>query len=54
MSSDRDNDYLTAILTTWDVLDGPGDTGTPVGGLLVVGEAAAAGMTIFLSKRSVI
>jgi hypothetical protein len=48
-----DNDYLTATLTTWDVLDAPGDTSTPACGLVAVGKAVAAGMTIFLSKRSV-
>jgi len=42
-------------LTTWDVFDAPGGTATPAGGLLILGAAtAAAGMTIFLSKRSVI
>jgi hypothetical protein len=41
-------------LTTWDVFDAPGDTVTPAGGLVVIGAAAAAaGMTIFLSKRSI-
>jgi hypothetical protein len=38
-------------------LDAPGETSTPAGGLVVIGEAVAAavaaGMTIFLSKRSV-
>jgi hypothetical protein len=49
------NNYLAATLTTWDVLDAPGDISTPAAGLVVVGAAAvAAGMTIFLSKRRVL